>query len=224
MQSKIVLIGFLILQIKIQQDPGTESRIDSDKIWSTYIHYFARLNMFFQTWLKIKVCLGNMRVSFLSPISSLQPVSCKLWHTFQQKFLSKPFLSMFKSFSYAAHFDSSIIFYFFFQNCLIISLCGLELILRQKVMASFWIYFQKLLRINTTSAKTCQLSLIVCIPVFVKDAFLICCLSSLQRVVGLVWQNCCGKWMWNAQKVTQMWKHAKHWIVIFSFFSSVRSS
>lgn len=64
-----------------------------------------------------------------------------------------------------------------------------------------------------TSAKTCQLSFIIWISVFVKETFLICRLSSLQTVVGLVWQNYCS----NTQKVTQTWKHAGHWTVVFSF-------
>lgn len=62
---------------------------------------------------------------------------------------------------------------------------------KKKMIALFWIDFQKLLREKHNSAKMWILSF---------QSFLICSFSLLQSEVGLVQQNCCSKYLQNSKK------------------------
>lgn len=86
----------------------------------------------------------------------------------------------------------------------------------KKVMASFWIYFQKLLKINKTSAKNMSVEFdhtyfTLSLSRFSLPRFI------LVAEVGLVWQNCCNKYIWNTQKVTQTYTR-QSCLQLFFFF------
>lgn len=87
-------------------------------------------------------------------------------------------------------------------------------------MASFWIYFQKLLKINKTSAKNMSVEFdhtyfTLSLSRFSLPRFI------LVAEVGLVWQNCCNKYIWNTQKVTQTYTRQSCLQLFFFFFSKI---